>query len=646
MCGIVGFAGFVNPQLLSRMSAAVAHRGPDSQGDYCSLTDTQAATPADAQPVSLAARRLSIMDPAGGDQPMTTAHAALVFNGEIYNDADLRDELRSAGCEFRTAADTEVILRGYERWGIEGLLPRLNGMFAFAIYDLRSGELWLARDRTGQKPMYYAQRDGRLLFGSEIKALLESDLVERKLNHAAVDQYLTLRYVPQPHTLLTDVSVLPGGHFLRWQQGSVSLHRFWKPTIVEESRQGQAELLDELTDLFDAAIERTLRSDVPVGAYLSGGVDSGLLVSSMTAAAIRGLPFSRQTYSVGFGAETDEIGHAAELARSLDIQNKSVRLGVDALAELPRVLWHLERPIGEPLILAYDALARTASGDVKAVFSGEGADELFAGYSFHRVLRFVEQVVGSVPGAGAALPILLQALPVSVLNRLFTFPAYLGGAGKQRVVSFARRYRQRHLGQNYAALRSLFDTPQRAGLYSTSFQQEASEEWLHREAESLERPLERLLNLQYHDWLQDFALLRQDKLSMAHGLEVRLPFLDNTLIDFAAKLPANCKLRRSQNKVLLRQLAASRLPAAVAKRQKQAFYFPLESMYHDPAFQQLLQRTLDRETINRRGIFDAVAVQQLCRRAQQGEFLLLKQVMSLVMLELWMQIFLDNEKLW
>jgi asparagine synthase (glutamine-hydrolysing) len=206
------------------------------------------------------------MDPAHGHQPMTSAAAAVVFNGEIYNDAELRAELRTVGCRFAIGSDTEVILRGFEHWGLAALLPRLNGMFAFAIHDVRSGELWLARDRTGQKPVYYVQRNGKLLFASEIKALLESELVDRKLNHAAVDQYLTLRYVPQPHTLLADVQVLPGGHYLHWQQAKLSVGRFWQPTVVAESRESHAELLNELDRLFDAAIQRTLRSDVPVGA--------------------------------------------------------------------------------------------------------------------------------------------------------------------------------------------------------------------------------------------------------------------------------------------------------------------------------------------------------------------------------------------
>ncbi len=640
VCGIVGFAGFTEPQLLSQMSLAVAHRGPDASGSWES--DRTGLAPA----ISLAVRRLAIMDPAGGHQPMQGDSAVVAFNGEIYNDGELRDELKSLGSRFHTTSDTEVILRGYEKWGFEQLIGRLNGMFAVAIHDKRSGELLIARDRTGQKPLYYVERNGRLAFGSEIKALLETGLLERRLNHAAIDQYLALRYVPQPATLFADVHVLPGGHWLKWQDGQLKVDAFWQPIIIAETTQHDVELLEELTHLFDRAIERTLRSDVAVGAYLSGGVDSSLIVATMTAAAEKGLPFSGQTYSVGFGAASDETELAAVLAGKLGIQNRCVELSAAALEDLPRVLWHLERPIGEPLILAYDALAQSAAADVKAVFSGEGADELFAGYSFHRVLSHVERMVDRVPGSQNGLAMLLKMIPVSMLNRLFPFPAYLGEAGKQRVVSFAQQFGQRHTGENYAALRTLFDVAERRNLYAADFRHHASEEWIHGNVGAADRPLECLLNLQYHDWLQDFALLRQDKLSMAHGVEVRLPFLDNTLIEFCGKLPRRCKLRGLQNKVLLRRLAAARLPRDYAHRKKQAFYFPLESMYQHKSFQNLIAQTLNRETIVARNIFDPQAIRSLLQRADSGEFLVLKQVMSLVILELWMQMFIDDRKLW
>ncbi|MDH3719467.1 MAG: asparagine synthase (glutamine-hydrolyzing), partial [Planctomycetota bacterium] len=542
--------------------------------------------------------------------------------------------------------DTEVLLHGYRVWGWDSLLQRLNGMFALALYDKKSCVLYLARDRTGQKPLYYAQFGNKLLFGSEIKALLESELVSRDLNLPAIDRYLTLRYVPQPETLLRDIRVLPGGHALTWNDGRLTLQRYWQPPVAPVIKRSPAEALGEFTSLFDAAVSRTLRSDVPVGAYLSSGVDSSLLVATL--AARGGSPFSGKTYALGFGSKIDETPWAAGLARRLGTDHTTIQMGARDFGELPRAIWHLERPIGEPLILAFDRLASTAAADGKVVISGEGADELFAGYSFHRVIRLVEKYQRTVPSAVHRLAVmpLLRTLPVGMLDRLFPFPAYLGTAGKQRFVQFMDKFARRDLGANYAALRSLFDVEDRQSLYAPAFRELATESWIHTKVDESARPLERLLNLQHHDWLQDFALLRQDKLSMAHGLEVRLPMLDHTLIDFAATLPENLKLTRRQNKVLLRTLAAQRLPRENAQRPKQAFYLPLESLYRHPTFEDLISETLNPASVEERGIFDVPAVAQLKARADRGEFLHLKQLMALAMLEVWMRIFLDKQRMW
>ncbi len=645
MCGIVGFAGFDQPELLDRMASVLVHRGPDDYGAYRS---TEQGGRGDVLPVSMAVRRLAIMDPASGAQPMLSDEAAIAFNGEIYNHRELAIALREKGVSLQTQCDTEVILKGYSVWGWRGLLSRLNGMFAIALHDRQAGTLYVARDRTGQKPLYYATcEDGAFLFASEIKALLQSRRVPVQLNFPAVDQFLTLRYVPQPNTLLRAVRVLPAGHELCWNAaGPITIQSYWTPPIEEISSQSDADLLDEFTHLLDAAVRRTTRSDVPVGTYLSGGVDSSLLAATLVRQCGDGSTFSGDAFSLGFDSSVDETRQAGQLAERLGLKHHvSILSELDA-GDLSRALWHLDRPIGEPLVLGYFALARLAREHVKVVFSGEGADELFAGYSFHRVLRWVEQYERMVPSMlrrRCVLP-LLRCLPIGILNQWFSFPAYLGSAGKQRFVGFLENYSARDLGQNYVALRTLYDPGQRRGLYAREFRAQATEDWIHGVSDGTARPLERLLNLQYHDWLQDFALLRQDKMSMAHGLEVRLPMLDNTLIDFAAKLPARLKVRGSQNKVLLRRLASLRLPGASAWRKKQAFYLPLERFYRQPSFQQLLDQTLDPAVLATRGIFDGRAIQGLRRQAESGEFLVLKQLMALVMLELWMKMFIDGER--
>ena len=641
MCGIVGFAGFSDNEMLARMSNAVAHRGPDGSGEFHT-----SSLLGEHPEISLGVRRLAIIDIDHGDQPMVGDACVVVCNGEIYNYVELRQQLVRQGYEFRTQSDTEVLIHGFRQWGWESLLERLNGMYAFAIYDSVTAELLIARDRVGQKPLYYSTQGSRLLFASEFKALLESGVVPRELNYQAIDQYLAIRYVPQPNTLIKSVRVLPGGHFLRFKDGESSIYRYWHPPVRQRTNKNRDELREELDELLERAVERTSRSDVPVSAYLSAGVDSSLLVAMMSRQS--GGQFNRRTFSLGFGSSIDESKDATHFASTIGMQHTDIRVNVSDFRELPRILHHLERPIGEPLVLAYDRLANEAAKFGKVAISGEGADELFAGYSFHRVIRRVEDYFTAMPAGlhERAVQPIIRGMPVFVLNQLFSFPAYLGQSGKQRFVDFMQHFARTDLGANYVALRSLLGLEERAKLYAPSFRAIASSEWIHRVDDLSARPLERLLNLQYHDWLQDFALLRQDKLSMAHGLEVRLPYLDHTIIEFASTIPMRCKLGYRHNKSLLREVARNRLPRRTANRKKQAFYFPLESICNSSYFQNLIDDTLNESVIRDRGIFDVKAVRELRRRAKRGEFLVLKQVMALVMLEMWMQIFIDQKRMW
>jgi asparagine synthase (glutamine-hydrolysing) len=312
MCGIFGFTGFDDPGLLERMGKVLAHRGPDGEG-YLRCG-----------PISMGMRRLSIIDLAGGDQPIYNEDRtiAVCYNGEIYNYVELTDELQRRGHRFSTRCDTEVLVHAYEEFGID-FLERLNGMFAFALYDFRRGELFLARDRAGQKPLYYHHRNGRLLFASEIKALLEAEQVERRCNVPALDQYLALRYVPQPTTLFEGIAVLPAGHFLRLKNGQVTTQRYWRVGLSTGEYRSDAEYAEEFEQLFVDAVRLTMRSDVPVAAYLSGGVDSSLVVAVM-----RRFTDRLKTFSIGFGSAIDETSQAAALARRLGCDHQTVQCGL------------------------------------------------------------------------------------------------------------------------------------------------------------------------------------------------------------------------------------------------------------------------------------------------------------------------------
>lgn len=629
MCGIFGFAGFEKPDLLSRMAEAVRHRGPDGEG-Y--LSDGR---------FSMGMRRLSIIDLAGGDQPIWNEDESIAVccNGEIYNYVELREELEGRKHRFRTRSDTEVLVHAFEQWG-EDCVDHLNGMFAFAIWDARNRSLFLARDRAGQKPLYYWQRDGKFLFASEVKSLLESDDVERSPNPAAIDAYLALRYVPQPETLFDGIRVLPAAHCATYRNGALHLRRYWDVPL-ETTPQTDAEAVESFEELFLDAVRLTLRSDVPVGAYLSGGIDSSLVVAAMRR-------FSNQvrTFSIGFGSDIDETGQAATLAHRLGTTHTEIELQPQHFDELGRVVWHMERPVGDALVLAYWQLARETSRDLKVVLSGEGADESYAGYSFHKIILWTERLRRIAPAAllrfGGAT---VDALPTRLLDKLFVYPAYLGERGKAKTAEYLRRYPQRDLAQNYVALKALWDAEERGSLYAPGFQGRLGEEWLHRSRSTEGSFLDRLLALQYDDWLQDNLLLRQDKNTMAHSLELRCPFLDHRLVEQAFRMPDRMKVRRLADKWVEREVGKRWLPRENVQRSKNPFYLPLEAFQQRPQLRELVRMTLDPERVRMRGYFDPAYVSWLVERMSGGEFLFLKQVLSLVILELWHMAFIDKQRL-
>jgi asparagine synthase (glutamine-hydrolysing) len=638
MCGVFGFVGFHEHNLLQRMGRAITHRGPDDEGYY--IHDK----------VNLGIRRLSIIDLPGGKQPIYNEDQSIVvvYNGEIYNYRELFGELESKGHKFTTRCDTEVIVHAYEEYGID-CLDRFNGMFAFALYDVRRNELIVARDRVGIKPLYYYHQNGKFIFASEIKAILKSNQVERRCNTAAIDSYLELRYVPQPATLFHDVQVLPAAHYLRVKDQQLTLKRYWRVPYQPKQFESDDYYKERLENVFLDAVRLCMRSDVPVGAYLSGGVDSSLVVAAMSR-------FTKKlsTFSVGFDWPLDETGHARRLAAALGCDHYEVKCLPQHFTLLPKVLWHLERPIGDALILAYYVLAEETGKHVKVVLSGEGADENFAGYLFHKIIKWTQAYADLAPNfvtQHMVVP-LLERLPVKTLNTIFAYPAYLGEKGKEKVIDYLRYYSRRTLNENYVCLKSLCDRRDRAALYTKTFQRhafpiangaETNGEYHYRNANDL---MHRLLALQFDDWLQDNLLLRQDKSTMAHSLEMRVPFLDHRLIELAFQMPAHLKVRFLTDKYIERAIAQRLIPRDDAQRSKHPFYIPMEYFYQHGQIRDLVRMTLNREQVKKRGYFDYTTVKALIDRMESGEFLYVKQVIALVILELWHLVFIDKQQLW
>ncbi|MCB1236500.1 MAG: asparagine synthase (glutamine-hydrolyzing) [Verrucomicrobiae bacterium] len=635
MCAIFGFAGFRDTALLHRMAETLHHRGPDGRGFF------------EGERFSMGNCRLSIIDLAGGDQPIYNEDGSLavVQNGEIYNYVELREQLEARGHVFKTHSDTEVLVHGYEEWGRD-LPKRLNGMYAFAVHDRRSGDTFIARDRCGQKPFYYWHGNGRFVFASEAKAILECPFVERAPNLAAIDSYLCLRNVPEPETMFAGIYLLPVAHsMLLKSTGEFAIERYWSvPLRTNRNYLSDGEYLEMLEAKFRDAVRLTMRSDVPVSSYLSAGVDSSLIT-----AAAREFNDNLHTFSIGFNSPIDETRDAAETARLLGTTHHEIQVTPEDFELLPRVVWQMDRPVGDALILAFDRLAANCGKDFKVVLGGEGADEMFAGYQFHKVMPMVEKYHRLVPGFihhGLMLPG-FRATPMGILNRFFEFPADLGKAGKKRLADFLAMYGKRDLRRNYYSLRTLWSLDERHSIYADDFKHRATRDWIPPERpedrDSGAQFLDRLLKLQYDEWLQDWALIRQDKNTMAHSLEIRLPFLDHELIEMAFQMPPHLKARGGRDKIVERQLAGKMLPPAVSNRPKNPFFLPMAYFYQNPTIREMIDETLSPDRIKKRGYFDPAKVKALVDGMAAGEFVGLKQVMSLVILELWHMIFVDRE---
>lgn len=636
MCGIAGFAGFpdLDIAVLRAMTQAIVHRGPDDSG-ACVAAGT-----------AIGIRRLSIIDVAQGDQPITSEDGfhSIVFNGEIYNYREIRLELEGFGRRFRTSSDTEVLLTAYLQWGA-ACLQRLRGMFTFAILDRRDGALFIARDRLGIKPLYVARPGGKLVFGSEIKALLEHPAVGRTVNPAAVDDYLALRYVPGPHSLFQGIEKFPAAHYMTWKAGTTAVARYWAPSDVPAWTRGAGEAQKAFDAAFDEATRIHMVSERPVGVFLSGGADSTAIVASLS----RQVPERLKTFSVGFDWHGDELGAAAETARRLGCDHQEIVCRSEDSALLPRITWHLDEPVGDGIILPMFLLSRLASRSVTVVQSGEGADEILGGYFMHRVLQLASIYTRAVPGwlqDGLIQP-MVGAMPVGALNRLFDYPGELGEAGKRRLLDFLGVLRSHTTAEQYRFLISLFGNTERSGMYTSTFAAEVRGRGVSvTSGAGAPRDFNDVLALQFADWLPDDILCKQDKITMANSLEGRVPFMDHKLVELCASFPAGFKIGLRRNKLPIRNYLVRNGAADVSGRKKAPFYIPIDNYLATEPLRGMVNELLCESSVRRRGLFQWKAVERIRSTSARNGFLFGKQVFALAMLELWHRLFIDQEKGW
>ncbi len=635
MCGICGFAGLRDPaDLLKRMLATIGHRGPDDEGAFYEGK------------VGLGIRRLSIIDVEGGAQPLfnETRDLALVFNGEIYNYKELRRGLVQRGHTFATQSDSETIVHLYEEAGSD-CVRRLRGMYAFAIYDRRRERVFIARDRLGIKPLYYWNGGGQLLFASELKALLEHDALSRQPHLPAVDSYLSLRYVPGPETLIAGIRKLPASHWLSYDAAGLKLERYWEPTFSDGPYADEREYEERFAATWEEAVALHLQSDVPLGAFLSGGLDSTAIVAQMARISSRPV----HTFSVGFDWEQDELPEARAVARHLGCEPSEVICRGDDMRLLGDVIWHLDEPVGDAIVIPMFLLARLARQHVKVVLTGEGADELMAGYLMHKAMYWGQRAAGLAPRWLWRLAVdgALAHTPAALINRAFAYPADLGERGKRRLIDFLSFIPDGKLAAQYWFLISLFDRWDKEALYAGPLRDTlGAAEALRPTADGPRGPLNRILALQYDHWLPDDILTKQDKMTMAHSIEGRVPFLDHVLVELLGQIPPRLKLAGWTEKRILRRYLARTTPGLPSGQRKKPFYIPIERFLATPPLSDFVGTCLSEASVKRRGYFEWRAVERLLGSLKSGEFMVGKQVFALLALELWHRIFIDREGGW
>jgi asparagine synthase (glutamine-hydrolysing) len=618
ICGIVNFnaADLVDAAVIGRMTQALAHRGPDDDGYFVEGR------------VGLGHRRLSIIDLSGGKQPIFNEDesAAIIFNGEIYNYRDLAAQLAAAGHTFKTRSDTETILHAYEEFG-EDCVQHLRGMFAFAIWDRRARRLLLARDRLGVKPLYY-YRDGRFLaFASEIKALLEIPSIPREVDPEALDLYLSLRYVPGPRTMFKNIFRLPPGHLLVVNERGVRTKKYWDIDYAPAAPESPQLLLERFGDLLDESVRMRLIAEVPLGVFLSGGLDSSAILALMSKVGGR-----VKTFSVGYEASgakeeaANEFEYARLAADAFGAEHHEYRLSARQFEQSASdLVWRLDEPLADPSAIPLYFISKLAREHITVVLSGEGADEILGGYGIYRRMLALDQIYQRSPASSLA-PWLARLTPSEALRHYVRMSGQpletryrgvsrgFGTEGKRRLVGEDRVKRsERQLQEIFGGY---FDAVQKAS------------------------PLNRMLYVDTKVWLPDDLLIKADKMTMANALELRVPFLDHKLVEFAAALPDDCKLNGS-GKAILRQAMRGVLPDAIIDRPKKGFPIPIGSWLRGPLRQFTRDHLLTRHSACS-SYLDPDALARVVNEHDQGRGDRSQEIWTLLVFELWHRQFIEN----
>jgi asparagine synthase (glutamine-hydrolysing) len=618
MCGICGIfpaAGTaIDERTLDAMIEVLRHRGPDGAGKLVE------------EGVGLGHLRLSIIDVEGGSQPIgnETGSLQVIFNGEIYNFVELREELEALGHRFKTRSDTEVIVHAYEQWG-KACVSRFNGMFAFALWDADARELFIARDHLGIKPLYYVDLGTRVLFASEVKALLQDPACPREVDLEALAQLFTFRYVPSPRTLFKGISKLPPGHSLTLSRRGIAVERFWHWVPGQTDGRSEQELVEEYQGLLEDAVRLQLRSDVPLGLFLSSGIDSGVLLAIMSQYSSGPV----RAFTIGFegGDQSNEVTSAGEVARMFGARHEFMMVGPEDYERYyQRYLWDLEEPVGNETAAAFYFVSRITSRQVKVALTGQGADEPWAGYQ-----RYI----------GAKLSSYYSRVPAGITGGVARLVARVPGRA-ERLKRGALALGEPDPLTRFAKVYSFFSSEMKNELYLPWFQAELAAT-LREPKDALARlqgdvahldPLTQMLYIDTRSNLPDDLLMVGDKMSMANSLEARVPFLDYRLVEFIERLPARLKLHGFTGKYLHKKASEKWLPAERVWQKKKGFANPIEHWFRE-RMRPFVEECLLAPDAGVARYFDQACIRRMLELDRSGAEQLRRHIYLLVSFELW-----------
>lgn len=636
MCGICGYYGIDDGKLIKQMNSFLVHRGPDEFGF---LKDKNMA---------LGHRRLSIIDLKGGKQPISNEEGNIwvVFNGEIYNYKTIRTELEKKGHKFKTSSDTEVLVHSYEEWG-DKFISKLNGCFGFAIWDGKNQRFLLARDRHGIKPLFYTLQNKKFLFASEAKAILAYKEIKKEVNPTALHDFLSFRCNSLAETMFKRIFKLLPGQYLTYdtKKDNLKTNIYWKANVKIDKSLTEKQYTDLMYKKIKDAVEMRLMSEVPLGAYLSGGVDSGSIVglmSKMTDEPVK-------TFSVGFGFadEHDELKKARFLANHFKTEHREIIVKPDTIGILPKIVWHLDEPMSDPTCIPVYLLSQKVKKYVTVILTGDGGDENFGGYEQFKLMNTYNRLLKPIPKIlRTPLPHMVGAVPPDILNIIFKYAKSLGKEGIKRFGRFATT---NNPAEAYLNLVSIFSEEEKKELYSEILRKTNKDINYYTSFRKYfqNKKAGFLNNIMYMDTekiLAENMLMKGDKMTMAWGVEARVPLLDPEVSDLIAKVPPHLKIKGKNDKILLRKAMSRVIPKQTAQRKKDRFFVPIDRWF-EGELKEITKQALSKETIIKQGYFNYPAIEKIYRNYSSSKLFSSRQLWALLSFQIWHKIFIENDNI-